>query len=63
MESRRRIGPLTDGVGNLITATRLGGSRAVGDVWRAVPPVAALAWIADLFRRCRPDGGVLRRSG
>ena len=48
--SRRRLVPLADGIGNLRWISRAAGPRAVKDVWRAVPPVAVLAWIADLYR-------------
>ncbi len=53
-ESRRRLGPLADGIGMLREMTRQAGPRAEWDVWRAVPPVAALAWIADLYRPLPP---------
>lgn len=48
--SRRRLVPLSEGIGNLRWIARAAGRRAVRDVWRAVPPVAAVAWLADLYR-------------
>ena len=52
--SRRRLGPMADGIGNMRAMTRLAGPRAERDIWRALPPVAALAWIADFFRPLPP---------
>lgn len=48
--SSNRLIPLAEGIGNLRWVTRASGPRAVRDVWRAVPPVAALGWLAAAYR-------------
>ena len=53
-ESRRRFTPLAQGIGNLRWITSDAGSRAQRDLWRAVPPVALIAWIADFYRPLSP---------
>ena len=49
-DSTKRLIPLTEGIGNLRWVTRASGPRAVRDVWRAVPPVAALGRLAAAYR-------------
>lgn len=53
--SSRRIVPMAKGVGMMHETTRRAGPRAEGDLWRAAPPVALLAWIADLYRPLPPQ--------
>ena len=52
-ESRRRFTPMAEGIGNLRRITREAGPRAEADIWRAVPPVAMIARLADLYRPLR----------
>ena len=35
--------------------TRRAGFRTERDIWRAAPPIAALAWVADLYRPLAPQ--------
>jgi hypothetical protein len=53
-ESRRRLGPMTMGVGKMREMTLQSGPRATHDLWRAAPPMAAMAWLADLYRPLPP---------
>lgn len=49
-ESTRRMVPMAMGIGMMREMTRRAGPRAERDIWRAAPPMAALAWVADLYR-------------
>lgn len=53
-ESRRRFTPIAEGIGNLGWITSEAGPRAKRDLWRSVPPVALLAWIADFYGPLTP---------
>lgn len=53
-ESRRRLTPMLEGIGNLHWITCQAGPQAKRDLWRAVPPVALTAWIAHLYRPLSP---------
>ena len=48
--SSNRLIPMAEGIGNLRWITRASGPQAVRDVWRAVPPVAAVGWLAAAYR-------------
>ncbi len=52
-ESRRLV-PMTEGVGVMHDMVRRSGPRAQADIWRAAPPMAALAWVADLYHPLPP---------
>ncbi len=53
-ESTRRMVPMAMGVGMMREMTRRAGPRAERDIWRAAQPMAALAWVADLYRPLPP---------
>jgi len=53
--SNRRVVPMAKGVGMMREVARRAGPRAEADVWRAAPPMALLAWIADLYRPLPPQ--------
>lgn len=53
-ESQRRLVPMTMGLGEMREALRRSGPTAERDMWRAAPPMAAMAWLADLFRPLSP---------
>lgn len=54
-ESVRRIGPMARGIGTMRETMRHSGPRAARDMWRAAPPMAAMAWTADLYRPLPPQ--------
>lgn len=53
-ESRRRLVPMARGLGVMREMTRRAGPRAQADIWRAAPPMGAVAWVADLYRPLPP---------
>lgn len=53
-ESRRRLAPMAMGVGKMREMTLQSGPRAAHDLWRAAPPMAAMAWLADFYRPLPP---------
>lgn len=53
-ESRRRLVPMAEGLGVMRDMMRQAGPRASRDIWLAAPPMAALAWTADLYRPLPP---------
>lgn len=53
-ESRRRLVPMSRGLGVMREMTRRAGPRAERDIWRAAPPMGAIAWVADLYRPLPP---------
>jgi hypothetical protein len=53
-ESTRRLVPMARGVGVTRETMRKAGPRAGWDLWRAAPPIAAAAWVADLYRPLPP---------
>lgn len=53
--SNRRVVPMAKGVGMMRESARRAGPRAGADLWRAAPPMALLAWIADLYRPLPPQ--------
>jgi len=53
--SNRRVVPMAKGVGMMREVARRAGPRAEADLWRAAPPMALLAWIADLYRPLPPQ--------
>lgn len=53
-ESRRRLAPMAMGIGKMREMTLQSGPRASRDLWRAAPPMAAMAWLADLYRPFPP---------
>jgi hypothetical protein len=53
-ESRRRLVPMGRGLGMMREMTRQSGPRAERDLWRSAPPMAAMAWLADLYRPLPP---------
>lgn len=53
-ESRRRLAPMSRGLGVMREMTRRAGPRAEHDIWRAAPAMGAVAWIADLYRPLPP---------
>ncbi len=48
-ESSRRFVPMVEGTGVMYEMVRRSGPRAEADIWRAAPPMAALAWVADFY--------------
>lgn len=53
-ESTRRLVPMARGVGVMRETMRKAGPRAGRDLWNAAPPIAAAAWVADLYRPLPP---------
>lgn len=53
-DSNRRFTPMAMGIGKMGELTTRSGKRAKRDLWRAAPPMAALAWVADLYRPLSP---------
>ncbi|MGR3497899.1 MAG: TlpA family protein disulfide reductase [Limimaricola soesokkakensis] len=53
-ESTARLKPMAAGIGVMREVTQRSGKRAEADLWKAAPPVAALARIADLYRPLPP---------
>lgn len=53
-ESRRRLAPMGRGIGMMREMTLRSGPRAQADLWRAAPPIAAVAWLADQYRPLPP---------
>jgi hypothetical protein len=53
-ESQRRLAPMAMGVGKMREMTLQSGPRATQDLRRAAPPIAAMAWLADLYRPLPP---------
>ncbi|HEV7268005.1 MAG TPA: hypothetical protein VGN83_24335 [Falsiroseomonas sp.] len=53
--SNRRMVPMAKGVGMMRESARRAGPRAGADLWRAAPPMALLAWVADLYRPLPPQ--------
>ena len=53
-ESTSRLKPMAAGVGVMREVTQRSGRRAEADLWKAAPPVAALARIADLYKPLPP---------
>lgn len=53
-ESTARVGPMAAGIGVMREVTQRSGKRAEADLWKAAPPVAALARVADLYRPLPP---------
>lgn len=54
-DSLRRLVPMARGVGMMREMTRRAGPRAERDIVRAALPMAALAWVADLYRPLPPE--------
>ncbi len=54
-ESSRRLKPMAAGIGVMREVTRQSGARAEADLWKAAPPMAVLARIADLYRPLPPQ--------
>jgi hypothetical protein len=53
-ESTRRLAPMAMGIGMMQEMVRQAGPRAKADLWRAAPPMALMAVLADLFRPLPP---------
>lgn len=53
--SNRRMAAMAKGVGVMRETLDRAGPRAQADLWRAAPPMALLAWIADLYRPLPPQ--------
>ncbi|PPC94871.1 MAG: hypothetical protein CTY33_03000 [Methylotenera sp.] len=53
-DSSRRVGPMAMGVGKMREMTQQSGPRATHDMWRAAPPMAAMALVADFFQPLPP---------
>jgi hypothetical protein len=53
-ESTRRLGPMARGVGVMGETMRKAGPRAGRDMWKTAPPIAATAWVADLYQPLPP---------
>jgi peroxiredoxin len=54
-ESQRRLKPMSMGVGVMQELTSDSGPGAVRDLWRSAPPMAAMAWLASLYRPLPPQ--------
>lgn len=54
-ESRRRLVPMAAGIGMMGEMVERSGPRAKRDIWRAAPPMAAMAWMSDWFRPLPPQ--------
>ena len=53
-DSSRRLAPMAMGIGAMGEMTGKSGARAKRDLWRAAPPMAAIATVADLYRPLPP---------
>jgi hypothetical protein len=53
-DSGRLLSPMAMGIGKMAEMTGMAGPRARRDMWRAAPPMAALAWVADFYRPLPP---------
>lgn len=53
-ESQRRLVPMTMGMGEMRHMLEESGPRAKRDLWRAAPPMAAMAWMASWFKPLSP---------
>lgn len=53
-DSSRHLAPMAMGIGKMGEMTSRSGPRAQRDLWRAAPPMAAVAWLADLYRPLSP---------
>lgn len=53
-DSSSRFSAMAMGIGKMGEMTNLAGTRAKRDLWRAAPPMAAIAWLADLYRPLPP---------
>lgn len=53
-DSSRQLAPMAMGIGKMGEMTNRSGPRARRDLWRAAPPMAAIAWVADLYRPLSP---------
>lgn len=54
-ESHRRLVPMARGLGTMREMLQQSGPRAKRDLWRAAPPMAAVAWVAGMYRPLRPE--------
>ncbi|MBU1211537.1 MAG: redoxin domain-containing protein [Alphaproteobacteria bacterium] len=62
-DSQRRLVPMAMGIGKMREITQQSGPRAAQDLWTAAPPVAALAWLADLYRPLPPKWRTIAAAG
>lgn len=53
-ESHRRLVPMARGLGTMRDMLQQAGPRANRDLWRAAPPMAAVAWVAGWYRPLPP---------
>jgi hypothetical protein len=53
-DSSSKFSAMAMGIGKMGEMTNLAGPRAKRDLWRAAPPMAAIAWLADLYRPLPP---------
>lgn len=53
-DSQRRFNAMAMGVGKMQEMVRQSGPRAEWDLWRSAPPMAAVAWLADLYSPLPP---------
>lgn len=53
-ESHRRLFPMAQGLGIMRETLQHSGARAERDIWQSAPPMAAVAWLAHLFRPLPP---------
>ncbi len=53
-ESQHRLVPMARGVGTMREMLERSGPRATRDMWLSAPPMAAIAWVADLYRPLPP---------
>ena len=53
-DSSSRLGPMAMGIGKMGEMTARSGRRAQQDMWRAAPPMAAISWVANLYRPLPP---------
>ncbi|MBA3623178.1 MAG: redoxin domain-containing protein [Methylibium sp.] len=54
-ESQRRLMPMARGIGAMREMLQHSGPRAKRDLWRSAPPMAVVAWLADLYRPLRRE--------
>ncbi|WP_445504694.1 hypothetical protein [Microvirga sp. G4-2] len=53
-ESCRPLVPMGRGIGVMRDMVHRSGPRAEWDIWQAAPPMAEVAWLADLYRPLPP---------
>lgn len=62
-DSSRQLAPMAMGLGKMGEMTKRSGPRATRDMWRAAAPMAAISWVADLYRPLSPKWRTIAALG